>query len=121
MQKNYTISCCAECPALAEKGNQNFCQKNGFTFVQDTSSPVGLVLIGFPEWCPLPDVEIVGDSMGTELKRITRQILKRLDWDFDDDTVTSIAHYLSTVVNVKDFGREKEKAEGNGLFSLPAS
>jgi hypothetical protein len=121
MQKNYTISCCGECPAFVKKGNKNLCKKKEFTFDQDTSNAVDLTLVGFPEWCPLPDVELVGDSLGMELKRITRQILKRLDWDFDDDTVTSISHYLSTVVEVKDFKREKEKAEGNDLFGLSAS
>jgi hypothetical protein len=121
MQKKYTISCCGECPAFVKRGNQTLCVKKEFTFEQDTSNPVDLTLIGFPEWCPLPDAEIVGDSMGTELKRIARQILKRLDWDFDDDVVSEISRYLSTVVDVKDFKREKEKAAGSGLFSLPAS
>jgi hypothetical protein len=119
MQKSYTISCCAECPAFVRK--DNFCKKNEMDIEQDSSNPVDLTLLGFPGWCPLPDVEIAGDSLSAELKRIARQVLKRLDLDLDDDSVTSISHYLSTVVDIKDFKGAKEKAESNGLFSMPAS
>jgi hypothetical protein len=63
----------------------------------------------------------VGDSLSVELKRVARQILKRLDLDSDDDSVTSISHYLSTVVDIKGFKGAKEKAKGTGLFDLPAS
>jgi hypothetical protein len=119
MQKSYTISCCAECPAFIKK--ENFCKKEEVIIDQDTSNPVSLALIGFPEWCPLPDVEIVGNNLSIELKKVARQILKRLDLDSDDDSVTSISHYLSTVVDIKDFKGAKEKAEGNDLFGLPAS
>jgi hypothetical protein len=119
MQKSYTISCCVECPAFVKK--DSFCKKKEMIVEQDASNPVDLSLIGFPDWCSLPDVEIVGDSLSVELKKVARQILKRLDLDSDDDSVTSISHYLSTVVDVKDFKGVKEKAEGNDLFSLPAS
>jgi hypothetical protein len=119
MQKSYTISCCAECPAFISKNI--FCNKMDMGIEQDTSSPVDLTLVGFPEWCPLPDVEIVGDNLSVELKKVARQVLKRLDVYFDDDDVTSISHYLSTVVDIKDFKGAKEKAEGNDLFDLPAS
>jgi hypothetical protein len=119
MQKSYTISCCAECPAFVTKNN--ICKKEEMIIDRDTSSPVSLSLIGFPEWCPLPDVEIVGDNLSVELKRVARQILKRLDLDSDDDSVISISHYLSKVVDIKDFKGAKEKTESNDLFSLPAS
>ncbi|MDR2408148.1 MAG: hypothetical protein LBE13_08560 [Bacteroidales bacterium] len=119
MQKSYIISCCAECPAFISKNN--FCEKEEEIVEQDVSNPVDVTLIGFPEWCPLSDIEIVRSSLSVELKKISRQILKRLDLDLDDDSVTSISHYLSTVVDVKDFKGAKEKAEGNDLFSLPAS
>jgi hypothetical protein len=119
MQKRYTISCCAECPAFIRK--DNFCEKEGYLIEQDTSDPIDLTLISFPEWCPLPDVESMGDSSIGEFRKIARQILKRLGFDFDDDSVISIAHYLSTVVDIKDFKGAKEKAEGNDLFCLPAS
>jgi hypothetical protein len=119
MQKSYTISCCAECPAFIRK--DNLCKKEGWTIEQDSSSPVDLTLLGFPEWCPLPDVEIVGDNLSVELKKVARQILKRLDLDLDDDSVSSVSHYLSTVVDIKDFKGAKEKAEGDDLFGLPAS
>jgi hypothetical protein len=119
MQKSYTISCCAECPAFLKK--DVFCKKEEMVIEQDSSNLVDLTLLGFPEWCSLPDVEIVGDSLSVELKKVARQILKRLDLDSDDDSVTSISHYLSTVVDVKDFKGAKEKAEGNDLFGLPTS
>jgi hypothetical protein len=119
MQKSYTISCCAECPAYSKKNNS--CKRKEMIIDQDTSNPVGFTLLGFPEWCPLPDVEIVGNSLGVELKRIARQILKRLEIYFDDDDVASVSHYLSTVVDIKDFKGSREKAEGNGLFGLPTS
>jgi hypothetical protein len=119
MQKSYTISCCAECPAFISK--DNFCKKKEVAIKQETSNSVDLTLLGFPEWCPLPDVEIIGDSLSVELKKVARQILKRLDLDSDDDSVSSISHYLSTVVDIKDFKGEKEKAEGNDLFGMPAS
>jgi hypothetical protein len=119
MQKTYTISCCAECPALIRNGR--FCNKQEREIEQDTSNPVDLILIGFPEWCPLPDVELIGDSLGVELKRVARQVLKRLDLDSDDDSVSSIAHYLSTVVDIKDFKGAKEKSEGNDLFGVSTS
>jgi hypothetical protein len=119
MQKSYTISCCAECPAFVKK--DYLCKKKEMVIEQDVSSSVDLTLIGFPEWCPLPDVEIVGDNLSVELKKVARQILKRLDLDSDDDSVSSISHYLSTVVDIKDFKGEKEKAEGNDLFGLSAS
>jgi hypothetical protein len=119
MQKSYTISCCAECPAFVSKSY--FCKKESWVVEQDTSNSVDLTLLGFPDWCPLPDVKIVGDSLGVELKKVARQILKRLDLDLDDDSVTSISHYLSTVVDIKDFKGAKEKAESNDLFSMPAS
>jgi hypothetical protein len=119
MQKNYVISCCAECPAFNSK--KRFCNKEELVIEQDTSNPVGLTLLGFPEWCPLSDVELVGDSLGVRLRGISRQILKRLDLDFDDDEVTLISHYLSTVVDIKDFKGAKEKTEGNDLFGMPAS
>jgi hypothetical protein len=119
MQKSYTISCCAECPAFIKK--EDFCEKEEMTVDQDSSNPVSLALIGFPEWCPLPDVEIMGDNLSIELKKVARQILKRLDLDSDDDSVTSISHYLSKVVDIKDFKGAKEKMEGNDLFRLPAS
>jgi hypothetical protein len=113
------ISCCAECPAFI--GKDNFCKKEGWLIEQDTSNSVDLTLLGFPEWCPLPDAKIVGDSLSVDLKKVARQILKRLDLNLDDDLVASIAHYLSTVVDIKDFKNAKEKAEGNDLFGLPAS
>jgi hypothetical protein len=119
MQKSYTISCCAECHAFIKK--DILCRKEARIIDQDASNPVSLALIGFPEWCPLPDVEVVGDSLSVELRKIARQILKRLDFDLDDESVTSISHYLSTVVDIKDFKYAKEKAEGDGLFSLPTS
>jgi hypothetical protein len=119
MQKTYVISCCAECPAFIKK--DGVCGKKEKAIKQDTSSIVDLTLIGFPEWCPLPDVELVGDSLGVELKRVARQILKRLDLDSDDDAVTSISHYLSTVVDIKDFKGDKENTEGRGLFDVSAS
>jgi hypothetical protein len=119
MQKSYIISCCAECPAFAKK--DSFCEKEESLIEQDTSNPVDLTLLGFPEWCPLPDVEIMGANLSVELRRVARQILKRLDLDSDDDSVSSISHYLSTVVDIKDFKDEKKKAEGNGLFGLSAS
>jgi hypothetical protein len=119
MQKSYTISCCAECPAYNKKNN--FCKRKEMTIDQDASNPVDLTLIGFPEWCPLSDAVIVGSDLSVELKRIARQILKRLDISFDDDDVSSIFHYLSTVVDVKGFKGAKEKSKGDGLFSLPAS
>jgi hypothetical protein len=120
MQKSYTISCCAECPAFIKR--DYFCEKEELLIEeQDTSSPVDLTLTGFPDWCPLPDVEIVRDDFNAKLKKVARQILKRLDLDSDDDSVTLISHYLSTVVEIKDFKGAKNKAEGNELFSLPAS
>jgi hypothetical protein len=119
MQKSYTISCCAECPAFIRK--DSFCEKEETVIEQDSSNPVDLTLLGFPEWCPLPDVEIVGDNLIVELKKVARQILKRLDLDLDDDSVSSVSHYLSTVVDIKDFKGAKEKAEGNDLFGLPTS
>jgi hypothetical protein len=119
MQKRYTISCCAECPAFIKK--DNFCKKKDAIIEQDTSNPANLILIGFPEWCPLPDVEIIGDNLDVKLKKVARQILKQLDLDLDDDSVISIFHYLSTVVDVKDFKGAKEKAEGNGLFGMSVS
>jgi hypothetical protein len=118
MQKSYTISCCAECPAFIRKDNS--CEKEELIIEQDTSNPVSSILLGFPEWCPLPDVNIVGESLGAELKKISRQILKRLDLDSNDDSVTLISHYLSTVVDVKGFKGNKEKVERNNLFDLPA-
>jgi hypothetical protein len=124
MQKSYTISCCAECPVCRfRKDREAYCEKQGWLIEEDSGNPVNIVLIGFPEWCPLPDVEIVGDSLSVELKKIARQILKRLDLDLDDDSVILISHYLSTVVDIKGFkgAKEKAKAEGNDLFSLPAS
>jgi hypothetical protein len=117
MQKNYTISCCAECPAFIRRGT--FCKKEELTIEGDTSNPVDLILIGFPEWCPLPDIALVGDSLDVGLRRVSRQILKRLDLDLDDGTVTSISHYLSTVVCIKDSKGEKEK--NNDLFGMPVS
>jgi hypothetical protein len=119
MQKHYTISCCAECPAFIKK--ENICKKEEMSIDQDTSSLVDLTLIGFPEWCPLPDVEIVGDNLGVEIKKVARQILKRLDLDLDDEFVTSVSHYLSTVVDIKDFKGAKEKEKNNDLFGLSAS
>jgi hypothetical protein len=119
MQKSYTISCCAECPAFIKK--DGFCKKKERVIEQNASNHVDLTLLGFPEWCPLPDVEIVGDSLSVEFRKIARQILKRLDWEPDDDSVISISHYLSTVVDVKDFKGAKEKAEGNDLFGMSAS
>jgi hypothetical protein len=119
MQKSYTISCCAECPAFIRK--DSFCEKEETVIEQDSSNPVDLTLLGFPEWCPLPDVEIVGDNLSVELKKVARQILKRLDLDLDDDSVSSVSHYLSTVVDIKDFKGAKEKEEGNDLFGLPTS
>jgi hypothetical protein len=119
MQKSYTISCCAECPAFSRK--DNFCKKEEIHIDQDTSNPIDLTLLGFPEWCSLPDVEIMGDNLGVELKKVARQILKRFDLESDDDSVSSISHYLSTVVDIKDFKGAKEKAEGNDLFGLSAS
>jgi hypothetical protein len=119
MQKSYIISCCAECPAFSIK--DNFCEKEEYVIEQDTSDPVDLTLLGFPEWCPLPDAEIAGDNLSVELKKISRQILKRLDLDLDDDSVTSVSHYLSTVVDIKDFKGAKKKSKGHDLFSLPAS
>jgi hypothetical protein len=65
-------------------------------------------MLGFPEWCLLPDVEIMGDNLSIELKKVARQILKRLDLDLDDDSVTLISHYLSTVVDIKDFKYSKK-------------
>jgi hypothetical protein len=109
MQKNYILSCCAECPAFI--GNSNYCQKRDRVIEQETSNFVDTALLGFPDWCPLLDVEIVGDSLNAELKKIARQILKRLDLDSDDDSVTCISHYLSTVVDVKDFkGAKAERS-----------
>jgi hypothetical protein len=119
MQKNYTLSCCAECPAFI--GKSGFCQKQDRFTEQEASNPVNESLLGFPDWCPLPDVEIVGDGLNAELKKVARQILKRLDLDPDDDSVTSVSHYLSTVVDVKDFKDAKKKMEGDGLFGLPSS
>jgi hypothetical protein len=117
MQKNYTISCCAECPAFIKKGN--FCKKKELIIEQDASDFIDLTLVGFPDWCPLSDVKLVGDNLSVELKRVARQILKRLD--LDDDSVTLISHYLSTVVEIKDFKGTKKKAEGRGLFGFSAS
>jgi hypothetical protein len=114
MQKNYTLSCCAECPAFI--GKNAFCQKRERVIDQDASSPGDAAVLGFPEWCPLPDVEIVANTLNAELKRISRQILKRLDLDTDDDSVTSISHYLSTVVDVKDSKCTKR----NDLFGVSA-
>jgi hypothetical protein len=119
MQKSYTISCCAECPAFDKK--KDICKKEGLSLAQDSSTPVDLTLIGFPEWCSLPDVEIIGNNLDIEIKKVARQILKRLDLDSDDDSVTSISHYLSTVVDIKDFKGAKEKTESHDLFDLSAS
>jgi hypothetical protein len=118
MQKKYILSCCAECPVFRK---DNFCGKEDRSIEQDTSNPVDLILIGFPEWCPLPDAEIIGDNLNAEIKRVARQVLKRLDLDLDDDAVSSVSHYLSTVVDIKDFKGAKEKSEGNDLFGLPTS
>jgi hypothetical protein len=101
MQKNYTISCCAECPAFIRKSG--LCQKGQQVVERDSSNPVDMALLGFPDWCPLPDIEIAGDSLTAELKKVARRLLKLLDLPPDDDLVTSIVHYLSTVVDVKDF------------------
>jgi hypothetical protein len=119
MQKNYIISCCAECPAFIRKDNS--CEKEELIIEQDTSNPVDLIFTGFPKWCPLPDIEIIGDNLSVEFKKIARQVLKRIDFDFDDDSVSSIAHYLSTVVDIKDFKDAKEKTKSNDLFGLSAS
>jgi hypothetical protein len=119
MQKNYTISCCAECPAFLKKNN--FCKKNEMSIGQDSSDTVNMILLGFPEWCSLPDVEIAGNDLNVELKKVARQILKRLDLDTDDSSVTSVFHYLNTVVDIKGFKDAKEKMEGNGLPGLPSS
>jgi hypothetical protein len=119
MQKSCTISCCAECPAFTRK--DNFCEKEESIIERDTSEPVDLVLLGFPEWCPLPDAEIVGDNLNAEIKRVARQILKRLDLEVDDESVSSVSHYLSTVVDIKDFKGAKEKSKSNDLFGLPSS
>jgi hypothetical protein len=119
MQKSYTISCCAECPAFISK--DSFCAKEERVIKQDASSPVDLTLLGFPEWCPIPDVEIVGGSLSIELKRIARQILRRLDLDSDDDSVTYISHYLSTVVDIKNFKGDKDKIRSPDLFDTPVT
>jgi hypothetical protein len=119
MQKNYTISCCSECPAFI--GKNCFCQKQNRFTEQEASNPVNESRLGFPDWCPLPDVEIAGGSLNAELRKVARRILKGLDRDYDDDSVTSIAHYLSTVVDVKDFRDAKNKMEGDSLFMLPSS
>jgi hypothetical protein len=116
MQKNYTISCCAECPVFFKKGN--LCKKRGRGIEQDASNSIDSALLGFPDWCPLPDVEIAGDSLGAELKRIARQILKRLDLDMEEDFIIPIAHYLSTVVDVRSFKSVKTKE--NDLFNVSA-
>jgi hypothetical protein len=119
MQKSYMISCCAECPAFIKKNNS--CKREGMIIKRDASNPVSLALIGFPEWCPLSDAEFAGGDFNVELKKIARQILKRLDVDFDDDLVVSIFHYLSEVVEVKNCKGAKERAEGGGLFDSPAA
>jgi hypothetical protein len=121
MQKGYTISCCAECPAYRFRaGREPYCEKQGWLIEGDSENSVNPALTGFPEWCPLPDVEIVGGGLSVELKRIARQILKRLDLEPDEESVVLISHYLSTVVDVKDFKGAKEKSKGGGLFGLPA-
>jgi hypothetical protein len=114
MQKNYTISCCAECPAFVKEGH--FCKKRELMVEQDTSSPVDSTLVGSPDWCPLPDAVVAGNNMNIKYRKIARQILKCLDLELDDDSVTSIAHYLSTVVEIKDLKRMKGKKERNKLF-----
>jgi hypothetical protein len=115
MQKSYIISCCAECPAFGKKNN--LCRK--VERITDCEfGMAGAAILGFPEWCPLPDTEIAGDGMNTKFKRIARQILKRLELGLDDDSVTSVAHYLSTVVNIKD--PDGIKTEPGGLFEVPA-
>jgi hypothetical protein len=119
MQKSYTISCCAECPAFIRKDNS--CEKEELKIDHDISSPVDLALIGFPEWCPLPDFEVVGNNLNNEFRKVARKILKRLDLDSDDESVSSISHYLSTVVDIKDFKGAEEKEKSNDLFGLSVS
>jgi hypothetical protein len=122
MQKSYMISCCAECPAYRfRQGREPYCEKQGWLIEGSSENPVNPAFVGFPEWCPLPDVEIVGSSLSVGLRKVARQILKRLDLDSDDDSVALVSHYLSTVVDIKGFKGAKEKAEGNDLFSLSAS
>jgi hypothetical protein len=111
------ISCCVECPAFIKK--DNFCKKKEIDIDQDSSNPVDLTLFGFPEWCPLSDVEIVGDNLSIGFKKIARQILKRLDLDLDDDSITLISHYLSTTVDIKDSRGAKKKSKD--LFDLSSS
>jgi hypothetical protein len=111
------ISCCVECPAFARK--DCFCKREEVLIEQETSSPVDLTLIGFPDWCPLPDAEVVGDNLDVEFRRIARQIFKRIDLDFDEDSIVLISHYLSTVVDIKNFKGTGSKAESKNL-SNPA-
>jgi hypothetical protein len=89
-------------------GREPYCEKRGWLIEGDSENPVSPALIGFPEWCPLPDVEIVGGGLSVDLKRVARQILKQLDLDLDDDSVISISHYLSTVVDVTYFKGAKK-------------
>jgi hypothetical protein len=99
MQKNYIISCCAECPAFLK--NKNFCKKSEKKIHQNRSMSVDSIFLGFPDWCPLSSVEVVGDSLDAELNKISRQILKNLHILPNDDIVVSISHYLSKVVDIK--------------------
>jgi hypothetical protein len=110
MQKNYMISCCGECPAFIRK--HNLCRKRDKVVEQEASTPVDCIMLGFPDWCPLSDIEIVGGGLNSELRRIVRRVLKMLEWDADDSAVTSVANYLSTVVDVKGLREVKE----NDLF-----
>jgi hypothetical protein len=102
-------------------GGEHYCERRGWLIDGDRGNPVSPALIGFPKWCPLSDVEIAGDDLSVEFRKIARQILKRMDLDSDDDSLVSISHYLSTVVDIKDVKNAKEKAEGDGLFSVSAS
>jgi hypothetical protein len=99
-------------------GREPYCEKQGWLIEGRSEDPVNSALIGFPEWCPIPDVEIAGSRLSLGFRKIARQILKRLDLDSDDDSVTLISHYLSTVVDIKDM---KEMAGSNDLFGLPLS
>jgi hypothetical protein len=113
------ISCCAECPAFVKE--DNLCGKEEISIGKGDPDPAAAVLLGFPEWCPLSDVKVAGDGLDAGFKKIARQILKRLDLDTDDDSVTLVSHYLSTVTDIKDFKGEKQKMESGGLFCRSVS
>jgi hypothetical protein len=106
MQKQYILSCCAECPAYKERRN-GFpgCEKQGWRIEWDSGNSINPSMVGFPEWCPLETVTAQAE-MNADYKKEIKRIMQIMEDDANPDALLEASHYLNAVVALA-----KKKAE----------